>query len=159
MRKRHRNKRSRRMKVIRLWSYPQAVKALPYVRSITQSLRDRWLEAQSKRVIANRLARRGGRPSRDDMLASQVAEEAQSEAEERFTEALNELMGIDVYLLDPVRGVAFIPFQKNDALAWFVFDLFDPNEIKSWRFHEDPLEMRRPIKEVLHDEAVNPAMN
>ncbi len=57
-------------------------------------------------------------------------------------------MGIDVYLLDPVRGVAFVPFQKEEELAWFVFDLFDCDDLKTWRFHQDPLEMRRPIAEL-----------
>jgi hypothetical protein len=139
-----------------LWNYLQANKALPYLRSVTQSLRDYWLEAQGKRLEVDRLSHQPGRPNRSAILASEKAAEEKSQAEDRFTDALNELLGIDVYLLDPVRGVAFIPFQKEEELAWFVFDLFESDGLKSWRFHQDPLEMRRPIADILGDKSVNP---
>jgi hypothetical protein len=145
--------------MMNLWSYPEASKALPYLRSVTRSLRDHWLEAQGKRVEFDRLSNRPGRPDRSVILASQRAAEEKNRAEERFTDALNELLGIDVYLLDPVRGVAFIPFQKQEELAWFVFDLFDGDGLKSWRFHQDPLETRRPIAEVIGDVPVKPTPN
>jgi hypothetical protein len=99
-----------------------------------------------------------GRPNRSALLASQAAAEEKTQAEDRFADALNELMGIDVYLLDPVSGVAFIPFQKDEELAWFVFDLFDSADLKTWRFHQDPLEMRRPITEVLGETVVSGAV-
>jgi hypothetical protein len=51
----------------------------------------------------------------------------------------------DVFLLDPVRGLALIPFQQGEELAWFVFDAFDQNGLTSWRYHKDPLETRRPM--------------
>ena len=156
--KRKRKHRRRRLRTIRLWNYPQAHKALPYLRSVTQSLRDHWLEAQGKRREVDRLSRRPGRPDRTTMIAGARASEEKNQAEDRFTDALNELLGIDVYLLDPVRGVAFIPFQKEEELAWFVFDLFESDGLKSWRFHQDPLETRRPIAEVLGDRSINPGV-
>jgi hypothetical protein len=156
--KRKRQQSKRQLRMIRLWNYPQAQKALPYLRSVTQSLRDHWLDAQNKRREVERLAKLPGRRNRSAILAEQRAAEEKGRAEDLFTDALNELMGIDVYLLDPVRGVAFIPFQKQDNLAWFVFDLFDGDDLKTWRLHEDPLEMRRPIAEVLGDIGVNPVV-
>ncbi len=54
-------------------------------------------------------------------------------------------MAIDVYLLDPVRGVALIPFRKEDDLAWYVFDQFCAGGLSGWRFHNDPLEECRPL--------------
>lgn len=157
--KRKRKQKRRKLRMISLWNYQQAHKALPYLRSIAGSLRDHWLEAQRKRVELKRLAEKPGRPGRGAILASQSADQEKTEAEDRFADALNELMGIDVYLLDPVRGVAFIPFQKDEELAWFVFDYFDSDTLKTWRFHQDPLELCRPITEILGDAAINPVPN
>jgi len=157
--KRKRKQKRRQLRTINLWNYTQAQKALPYLRSVTNSLRDYWLEVQRKRLEVNRLARRPGRPDRSAILAGELAVKEKTLAEDQFTDALGELMGIDVYLLDPVRGVAFIPFQKEDNLAWFVFDLFDSDDLKTWRFHEDSLEMRRPIAEVLGTPPMNPEVN
>ena len=156
--KRNRKRKRNDMRLIRLWTYPQAHKALPYLHSITGSLREHWLEAQDKRMEVNRLHREPGRADRNRLLAEELATEEKSKAEERFAEDLQELLGMDVFLLDPVQGVAFIPFQKDTELAWFVYDHFG-NDLKSWRFHQDPLETRRPIQEVVPDPAVNPALN
>src|SRR5262245_61625533 len=111
--KRKRKERRRKIRMIRLWDYPRATKAIPYLRAITGSLREHWLDAQGKRAEVDRLSHLPGRPDRAALIAKEVATEEQSKAEERFNDALAELMGIDVYLLDPVRGVAFIPFQKG----------------------------------------------
>jgi hypothetical protein len=154
--KRKRKQKKRRLQTISLWDYPQAQKALPYLRSVTRSLRDHWLEAQGRRLEVDRLSHRPGRPNRATILDGEKAAEEKTLAEDRFTDALNELLGIDVYLLDPVRGVALIPFQRAEELAWFVFDLFDSDGLKSWRFHQDPVEMRRPIGDILGDTAINP---
>lgn len=157
--KRKRKQKRPPLQMIRLWDYPQARKALPYLRSVTSSLRDHWLEAQSRRLEMARLARAPGRPNRGALLAATRATEEKTDAEDRFNDALNELMGIDVYLLDPLRGVAFIPFQKKDELAWFVFDLFDSDDLKSWRLHQDPLDKRRPIAEAVGDVTTTPSLN
>lgn len=156
--KRNRKRKRNDMRLIRLWTYPQANKALPYLHSITGSLREHWLEAQDKRLEVNRMQKEPGRVDRGRILAEQLATEEKSKAEERFAEDLQELLGLDVFLLDPVQGVAFIPFQKDTELAWFVYDHFG-NDLKSWRFHQDPLETRRPIQEVVPDPAINPALN
>src|SRR5438445_493983 len=103
--KRKRQQKRRQVRMIKLWDYPRAQKALPYLRSVAQSLRDHWLEAQRKRLEANRLSKRPGRPDRTALLANERAALETTEAEDRFTDDLNELMGVDVYLLDPVRGV------------------------------------------------------
>jgi hypothetical protein len=44
-------------------------------------------------------------------------------AEGHFNEALREPEALDVYCLDPTKGLAQIPFRQGDDLAWFVFDL------------------------------------
>jgi hypothetical protein len=55
-------------------------------------------------------------------------------AEGHFNEALRELEALDVYCLDPAKGLALIPFRQGDDLAWFVFDLFAPQGLDGWRF-------------------------
>lgn len=146
MKRRRRTRRNRSLRVIRLWTQPEATKALPYVRAITKSLRDHWLTAQSNRVDAQRLSKLS-KLSRSQLISLEDFKNAQFKAEEAFNDALGELMGMDVFLLDPVQGLALIPFQQEEELAWYVFDLFDEQGLTSWRFHKDPLEMRRPMPE------------
>ena len=67
------------------------------------------------------------------------------EAEDRLQDALEELHTLDIYCLDPVQGLALIPFALGDELAWFIYDLFDPKSLNFWRYHRDPVEMRRPV--------------
>ena len=71
------------------------------------------------------------------------------EARDRYREAEEELHRLDVYCLDPIRGEGVIPFAHAEQLAWFLFDLFDSPPIRFWRYHSDPLDVRRPIEEAL----------
>jgi hypothetical protein len=109
------------------------------------SLREHWLETQSKRRDTERLESRPGRLDRSRILATEALKADQEEAECHFNEALQELLSMDVYLLDPVRGVALIPFRKDDDLAWYVFDQFNKEGLTGWRYHNDPLEQCRPL--------------
>lgn len=143
--KRRRNKEKRAMRALRLWTYDEASRAVPYLRSVVSSLREHWLEAQRQRRASELLASRPGRADRQRLLTGQETHRRQENAENRFNEALEELMAIDVYLLDPVRGVALIPFRKEDDLAWYVFDHFSDDGLSGWRFHNDPLDECRPL--------------
>ena len=58
------------------------------------------------------------------------------------------LQAIDVYCLDPIQGLALIPFVHDKQLAWFVYDLFDAEPLRFWRYHEDSFETRRPLAEL-----------
>jgi hypothetical protein len=113
-----------------------------------QSLRDHRLEVQSQYLHAERLAKRPGRPNRATLIAREEALKAAAKEQERFDDAQNELGRLDVYCIDALAGVAFIPFIHEDQLAWYVFDLFSETLLDAWRYHEDPLETRRPIAEV-----------
>lgn len=138
-------KRARSMKAIRLWSYDEATKAVPYLHSVLGSLREHWLEALSQQRSSELLAKAPGRPTREQLLRREEHAAGQERAEGRFNAALEELMRIDVYLLDPVRGIALIPFRHEDDLAWYVFDQFDAGGLTGWRYHNDPLEECRPL--------------
>jgi len=147
--KRNRKESKRRRETIQVWTYDQARQAVPYVTSIMQSLREHQLDTQRQQQVATRLAQQPGRPSRADLIAHADAIQEGQRAENRFHDALEELHGLDVYCLDPLQGLALIPFAKGDQLAWFVFDLYADDKLGAWRFHRDPLETRRPIAEAL----------
>jgi hypothetical protein len=130
----------------RLWTYLEAVKAVPYLRSIVGSLREHWLEAQRVRLLARRLNTRPGRLGRQALiLRAEAAREAEL-ADGRLDEVLRELQALGVYSLDAAQGLALIPFRQGNDLAWFVFDLFAPRGLETWRLDADPLETRRPLK-------------
>ena len=134
---------------LRLWSHAEAEKALPYLRSVVQSLREYWLQMQQARREMRLMDARPGRPDRKALLARQAASQEAELAEERFQETHRELDPLDVHCLDAAKGLALIPFRQGGDLAWFVFDLFSPQGLDAWRFDLDPLETRRMLTETL----------
>ena len=130
---------------LRVWTYAQAQAATPYIASIVRSLREHGLEALARHRDARRIADRPGRPDRDALIAGQEAERQARTAEDRLQEAADELHDLDIYSLDPLKGLALVPFVHNDQLAWYVFDLFDPQPFRFWRFQSDPEDTRRPV--------------
>jgi hypothetical protein len=146
------HKKSRRLRVIRLWKHPEAARAVPYLHSVVRSLRDHWLEIQRLGVTVKRLHEK--KADKVNLMAIEDANKEKAAAENKFHEAMRELRKIDVFLLDPVHGVALIPFKKGDDLAWFVFDMFEEPGLVGWRFHQDALETRRPLSEAVEVPAV-----
>ena len=139
---------TKRRQTLQVWSQPQARAALPYITSVMQSLREYALDAQVHHHRARKLENRPGRPGRDTLLGLEEAKREARRAEERFQEALHEIQSLDVYCLDPIAGLALIPFVHDKQLAWFVFDLFDSKPLRFWRYHSDPMEKRRPLAEL-----------
>jgi hypothetical protein len=132
---------------VRLWTHAEAVKVLPYLRSIVASLRDHWLYWRQVELQVRRLDARSGRPDRQTLILRAEAAREVEIARNQFHQVLGELQALGVFCLDPARGLALIPFREGEELAWFVFDLFAFQGLESWRFHSDPLEMRRPLAE------------
>jgi hypothetical protein len=147
-------RRKAKRRVIRVWTYPQAEKALPYVTSVMRSLREHWLEAKRHEARARRLAAQSGRHGRAALIAHEEAVAEAQRAKERFNDAYRELQNIEVYCVDPVQGVGVIPFVHQEKLAWLIYDLFAPDAFHHWRYHEDPLEERRPVAEVTEGPAL-----
>jgi hypothetical protein len=130
-----------------MWTYRRAAKSLPYLRAVARSVRERWLHMERARLHVRRLAARGGRPlDRHGLIVRAEAGREAALAEGQFNEGLRELEDIDVYCLDPARGLALIPFRHGDELAWFVFDLFDARGLVGWRLHADPLGTLRKVR-------------
>ena len=148
MKRNDQKKSRRRRRILQLWTHAQARQALPYIASIVASVREHRLEAQQYDLEVQRLAARPGRPNRDAIIAHQDAVRDAAAANEKFLDDVTELQGLDIYCLDPVRGLAMIPTVNDNQLAWFMFDLFDENPLQSWRYHGDPQETRRPVTEL-----------
>ncbi len=146
--KRNQKGAKRQRRQIRVWTLEQARTALPYLSSVLRSLREHRLEAVTQHRNAERLARRPGRPDRDSLIAHAESVRSADQADERFREALAELEALDIYLLDPLAGQALIPFVHEENLAWYVYDAFDPEPLRYWRYHSDPLDTRRPIADI-----------
>jgi hypothetical protein len=130
---------------LRFWSYPDAVKAVPYIRSVVSCLRESWIELRQARRRLERLETRPGRPDRNALLLREDLTKEIDRAGERCREAINDLMTLDVYSVDPAGGIALIPFAHHGQLAWFVFDLFAAQPIDSWQLLGDPLSTRRSL--------------
>ena len=75
----------------------------------------------------------------------QEAENAARRADDNAAQAAAELADMDIQPLDPVHGQALVPFVHEEQLAWYVFDLFDPQMFRFWRFQSDPDDTRRPL--------------
>ena len=130
---------------LRVYSFGEAQEAAPYIGSVVRSLREHTLEALSQRSLLNRLERKSGRPTRTDLIATQEGRDALSRAEMQFQDAEEELRNLDIFSLDPLAGLALVPFVHDDQLAWYIFDQFDPTNFRFWRFQSDPEETRREL--------------
>ncbi|HEY7331098.1 MAG TPA: hypothetical protein VH592_25905 [Gemmataceae bacterium] len=134
-----------RAQTIQVWTYDQAQSAAPYITSILRSLREHALESLQFHHRARRIANRPGRPNRTAIIAQEEAEREARRADERFRDDLGELQEMDIYTLDPIQGQALVPFVYNDQLAWYIFDLFDAQPLRFWRYQSDPEDTRRPV--------------
>lgn len=142
-----------RTQTIQVWNYEQAQAAVPYITSILRSIREHALEALQHYRAAKRMADRPGRPNRAAIIAQQEAEREARHADDRFREDLLELQEMDIYTLDPIQGQALVPFVYNDQLAWYIFDLFDAQPLRFWRYQSDPEDTRRPVTAMQRTEA------
>lgn len=140
--------------LIRVWTHEQAQGVAPYIASVMRSLRNHRLEAQARDREASRLAAQPGRPSRAAMIAREEALEASRRELALFEEAMRELIALDIFCVDPLNGEAVIPFIHDEQLAWYIYDHFQANPLQFWRYNTDSMEIRRPIAQVLEQEAV-----
>lgn len=144
--KRRQRGAKRRSRTLQTWTIQQAEAATPYIRSILLSLREHYLDMQSRRSEVKRLAARPGRPDRTALIAQQHAAEEADRAADRATQAAEELADLDAFCLDPTAGQALLPFVHDEQLGWYLFDVFDEAKpLRYWRFDSDPAETRRPL--------------
>jgi hypothetical protein len=146
--KKQRNQEPEAVVSLRLWTFADVLKAVPYIRSLAQSLRDGWLEFRQAQETVERAKARPGRPNRDTLILLDESQRDVERAETKLEEIVGEMMALSAYCVDPGEGLAVIPFLRGQELAWFVFDLFDPQGIVAWRLYSDPLETRRPLAEL-----------
>ena len=135
-----------------------ARKANPYFRSLSQSLRDIWLELRQNEQARRHLEARPGKPNRNALIAVQELDRNLSRLETRLEEVTGEMTDISVFCIDPREGLAAVPFLRGQELAWFIFDLFDEQGISTWRLASDAIEHRRPIAELDTDQPAIPSI-
>jgi len=146
--KKQRDQQTEAVVSLRMWTYPDAVKVVPYVRSLMQSLREGWLELRQAQETVQRTKARPGRPNRDTLILLDESQRDVERAEAKLEEIVTDMLALSAYCVDPAGGLAVIPFLRGQVLAWYVYDLFDPQGFVAWRFYSDPLEMRRPLAEL-----------
>ena len=127
----------------RLWTFEEAQAATPYISSVARSLREHYLQVLAKRRELQLLAGRHGRPERKALIQQQEARRDLHKAEQDYQNTLEELSELNVRALAPGQGTAVVPFVQDDQPAWYVFDLFDSQPIRSWRYQSDPDETRQ----------------
>jgi len=141
-----RRERSKRMRALRLWSWSEVTKAVAYLHSVIGSLREHWLEVLRAQRQIDLASKQNSPANRQQIIDEASRADERQRAQTKFDDALEELNGIDVFLLDPVKGSALIPFRKEDDLAWYVFDHFAKPGVIGWRYHQDPIEECRPLE-------------
>jgi len=129
----------------RLWTQTQARSAIPYLTSVLRSLREHALEVQSAERRLTRLEQRPGRPDRAALIAADETRRDLDGRRQQLAQTAHELEAVGAIPLDPVQGQAVLPFTHDNRLAWYVFDLFDSNPLRWWRYQEDPDDFRRPL--------------
>src|SRR5262245_14733312 len=129
----------------RPWTFEEAQAAVPYFSSVARSLREHYLEMLAKGREVQKLTERHGRPDRKALIEAQEARRDLHKAEQDYQDALEELSELGVQPLHPGQGTALVPFVHNDKPAWYLFELFDSQPIRSWRYQSDREETRRPL--------------
>ena len=140
-----RSKKEKQPQPIQVWTLAQARNARPYLGAIVRSLRENSLDVISRRRDTARLVARPGRANRQALIAILETQAEAQRAESRMEDDVAELAALDVYTHDPIKGQALIPFVHDDQLAWYIFDLFEADPFRFWRFQSDPEETRRPL--------------
>jgi Uncharacterized conserved protein (DUF2203) len=146
--KRKPGRAKKRRNAVQVWTHTQARNLVPYLKSVMASVREHKLAEQQHRLAAQRLAERPKRPDREALITLEETRRSAEQAADAFDASLEELQALDIYCLDPIAGQALVPTVHEDQLAWFVYDHFDNEPLRFWRYHTDPLEMRRPMTEL-----------
>lgn len=157
MKKQRKEQEAESLVTLRLWTQAGVAKATPYLRSLVGSLREGWLELRQAQEQVRRLETKPGKSDRETLIRLEEAKRDCGRAEAKLEEVMNEMLPLSIFAVDPVAGLVVIPFMRGDALAWFVFDLFDEQGVVAWRLYSDPLETRRPLAELEEPQPAAPA--
>jgi hypothetical protein len=133
-----------RAQAMSIWTLDQARKAVPYIHALMTSLREHRLEE-----VSNQLRFQGSLDSADPgrREADEHARSSAQFAGKAFQEDFDELQALSIYPLSAIQGVALLPFIREQHLAWLIFDLFDEDPIRCWRYHDDPPQAIRLLEE------------
>lgn len=141
-------KSSRSRRTVKALRHDQAAAAAPYIRSVLASVREHRLDTIQSELKARRLAERHGRPDRAAIVAQQELTREAARQQRLYDEAIDELETLGVQCVDPVNGLAVIPFVHDERAAWYLFELHAEPSLTAWRFHDDPIELVRNLDEL-----------
>jgi hypothetical protein len=131
-----------------VWTFEQAGRAVPYITSVMNSIRELYVAEQSERRQVRKMEQKPGRPDRRTIIQGEESKREADRLQGEVALAAQELAQLNIHCVDPVNGLAMIPFVQGDQLAWLVYGLFESDKITAWRYHHDPLTVRRPIGEI-----------
>ena len=137
--------KKRKQQLIQVWSYDQAIKALPYLLEVIRSLRENYLAMQFANHRLSKIGQRLGRPDRSVFIAKQEAQLDSETASSKYNQDVAELESMGMFVASPANGVVAIPFIEEEQLAWFILELYHEDHVVGWRYQSDPLDTRRAI--------------
>ena len=129
-----------------LWTLPKVKQALPLVDSILATIRENYLAERMATASLKRLGAKPGLRDRHELIEMNNLKEAANRASRACDDAMTELGRLDVVCADPVQCLAAFLFSYQHMPAWYVYSPFGPS--LDWRYDEDPLELRRSVKEL-----------
>src|SRR5262245_16980002 len=91
-----------------VWTFEQAGRAVPYITSVMNSIRDLYLDEQSQRRLARKLEEQPGRPNRGAIIRCEEAKREADRLQGEVAGAAQELAQLNVHCVDPVNGLAMI---------------------------------------------------
>ncbi len=137
--------KKRKQQLIQVWSYDQAIKALPYLLEVIRSLRENYLAMQFANHRLSKIGQRLGRPDRSVFIAKQEAQLDSETSSSKYNQDVAELESMGMFVASPANGVVAIPFIEEEQLAWFILELYHEDHVVGWRYQSDPLDTRRAI--------------
>lgn len=129
-----------------VWTLQRVKQVLPLVKSILATIRENYI---AERLASARLKRLGAKPglrTRHELIEMNNLKEQGERYGRACDDAMTELSRLDVTCVDPVGSLAAFMFIYEHMPAWFVYTPFGPQ--LNWRYDVDPVEERRPVKEL-----------
>lgn len=132
------------------WEYKAVINAVPYVKSLMNSIRDCTIQINGIKSRLKRLADKPGRCDRQryDEIGDLKLQEIKKQTELDWSQ--EDLKSLGVLCYDAVQQIAMFYFRMKDgdsfSGAWFVYSIVDKSI--TWRRDDDEYDVRRKIQDI-----------